>query len=94
MQDVYISGDPEGSERHVEITGVAFYNTIEKLPGLQRFYVLTKKRAFDIYDLLRRGTHYVVLMLRSLHTGILPTYLRWFVAGLVVVVWVVTETGS
>jgi hypothetical protein len=33
-------------------------------------------------------------MLRSLHTGILPVYLRWFVAGLLLVVWVVTESGS
>jgi hypothetical protein len=38
--------------------------------------------------------NYVIQMLRSLHTGILPTYLRWFVVGLVVVVWVVTQTGN
>jgi hypothetical protein len=94
MQDVYISGDQGGSERHVEVTGVEFYYTIEKLPGLQRFYVLMRQRAFDIYDLLKRGSEYAVQMLRALHTGILPVYLRWFVAGLVVVVWVVTETGS
>jgi hypothetical protein len=38
--------------------------------------------------------NYVIKMLRSLHTGILHTYLRWFVVGLVVVVWVVTQSGS
>ena len=32
--------------------------------------------------------------LRSLHSGILPVYLRWFVAGLLVVVWAVTQIGS
>jgi len=94
MQDVYISGDQQGSQRHVEVTGVDFYNTIEQLPGLQRFYLLTRARVFDIYDFLKRGSNYLVQMLRSLHTGILPAYLRWFVAGLLVVVWVVTETGS
>ena len=94
MQDVYISGDQQGGQRHVEVTGVDFYNTIEQLPGVQRFYVLTRARVFDIYEFLRRGSDYIVQMLRSLHTGILPSYLRWFVAGLLVVVWVVTETGS
>ena len=94
MQDVYISGDKEDSQRHVEVTGVDFYNTIEQLPGLQRFYLLTRARVFDIYEFIRRGTNYIVQVLRSLHSGILPAYLRWFVAGLLVVVWVVTETGS
>jgi len=94
IQDVYISGDEQGEQRHVEVTGVDFYNSIEQLPGLQRYYSLTRKRVFDIYDFLRRGSNYVIQMLRSLHTGILPAYLRWFVAGLLLVVWVVTETGS
>ena len=102
MQDVYISGerqrDQEGAEealqRDVEVTGVDFYNTIEQLPGLHKFYTLTRKRVFDIYELLRRAINYFVQMLRTMHSGILPAYLRWFVAGLLVVVWVVTETGS
>ena len=94
IQDVYISGDEQGEQRHVEVTGVDFYNSIEQLPGLQRYYSFTRKRVFDIYDYLRRGSNYVIQMLRSLHTGILPAYLRWFVAGLLLVVWVVTETGS
>ena len=94
IQDVYISGDEQGERRHVEVTGVDFYNSIEQLPGLQRFYALTRKRAFDIYDFLRRVSNYFIQMLRSLHTGVLPVYLRWFVAGLLLVVWVVTETGS
>ena len=94
MKDVYISGEVAGPERHVEVTGVDFYNNIEQLPGLQAFYRLTRARMFDIYDFLRRGTSYFVQMLRALHTGILPAYLRWFIVGLLVVVWVVTETGS
>jgi len=94
MQDVYISGESHGAQRHIEVTGVDFYNNIEQLPGLQRFYTLTRARAFDIYDSLRRGTDYFVQLLRSLHSGILPSYLRWFVAGLLLVVWVVTGTGS
>ncbi|MDX2417146.1 MAG: proton-conducting transporter membrane subunit [Xanthomonadales bacterium] len=94
IRDVYISGEQASGQRNVEVTGVDFYNTIEQLPGLQRFYVLTRDRVFDIYEILRHGCNYFVQMLRSIHNGILPAYLRWFVAGLLVVVWVVTETGS
>lgn len=102
MQDVYISGEPqhdqeggqEALQRDVEVTGVDFYNTIEQLPGLHKFYTLTRKQVFDIYEVLRRAINYFIQMLRTMHSGILPAYLRWFVAGLLVVVWVVTETGS
>jgi NADH:ubiquinone oxidoreductase subunit 5 (subunit L)/multisubunit Na+/H+ antiporter MnhA subunit len=94
MQDIYISGENESAPRNVEVTGVDFYDTIEQLPGLKRFYVLTRARIFDIYEFTRRVFNYLVQILRSLHSGILPAYLRWFVAGLLVVVWVVTETGS
>jgi len=94
LQDVYVSGEEAGQERHIEVTGVDFYNTIEQLPVLQRLYTLAREKAFDIYDVFQKGVNYVIQMLRSLHTGILPTYLRWFVVGLVVVVWVVTQSGS
>jgi formate hydrogenlyase subunit 3/multisubunit Na+/H+ antiporter MnhD subunit len=94
LQDVYVSGEQTGPGRHIEVTGVDFYNTIEQLPGLQRFYILTRAKVFDIYYLVQNSVNYVIKMLRSLHTGILPAYLRWFVVGLVIVVWVVTQSGS
>ena len=54
MQDVYISGDEPGPARHVEVTGVDFYDTIEQLPVLQRYYSLTRAKAFDIYTCCAR----------------------------------------
>jgi formate hydrogenlyase subunit 3/multisubunit Na+/H+ antiporter MnhD subunit len=93
MQHAYLSGEESETERHVEITGVDFYRTIEQLPVLQRMYRLTRAKSFDIYHQLQRGSNYLTNALRSLHTGILPAYLRWFVVGLVLVVWVVTQTG-
>jgi len=91
MQDVYVSGETQGPARHVDVTGVDFYNTIEQLPVLAKLYSLAQAKAFDIYDLLRKGVNYLIQALRALHTGVLPAYLRWFVAGLLVVVWVVTQ---
>lgn len=94
MQDVYISNDEPGAQRHVEVTGVDFYDTIEQVPGLHRYYELMGAKVFDIYNLLKRGVDYLVQMLRAIHTGVLPAYTRWFVAGLLLVVWVVTMEGS
>lgn len=94
IQDVYISGEEQGEQRHVEVTGVDFYNSIEQLPGLRRYYSQMHKRAFDIYDFLGHVSNYFIQILRSIHTGILPAYLRWFIAGLLLVVWVVIESGS
>ncbi len=92
LQDVYVSGERAGPGRHVEVTGVDFYDTIEALPVLQRLYALARAKVFDIYDLVQKGAGYFILGLRSMHSGVLPVYLRWFVAGLLVVVWVVTQT--
>ena len=94
MPDVYISGEEPGPGRHVEMTGVDFYNTIEQLPVLRRLFTLARAKAFDIYDLVQKSAGYFIVGLRRMHSGILPAYLRWFVAGLLVVVWVVTQAGS
>ena len=93
LEDVYLSGEAPGSARHVEVTGVDFYATIEQLPVLRRVYPMARARAFDIYYLCRGGLGYFIGALRTAHTGVLPAYLRWFVIGLLVVVWVTTQTG-
>ena len=92
MTEAYVSGS--GQDRHLEVTGVDFYKTIEQLPMIRRYYLLVRARAFDIYHLFRHGAGYFIGNLRKAHSGVLPAYLRWFVVGLLIVVWVVTEAGS
>ncbi len=92
MQQVYLQDEELGAGRNVEVTGVDFYNNFRSLPVLKRFYLLMRAKAFDIYYLLRKGANYLILALRSMHTGVLPVYMRWFVTGLLIVVWVVTQT--
>jgi formate hydrogenlyase subunit 3/multisubunit Na+/H+ antiporter MnhD subunit len=94
IESVYVSGEAAGPGRHVEVTGVDFYKTIEQLPAMRRYYRLTRARAFDVYHLFHEAANYFIGGLRAMHTGILPAYLRWFVVGMVVVVWVVTQAGS
>ena len=86
--------DRAGPERNVEVTGIDFYKTIEQLPAMKRYFLLSRAKAFDIYHLLRGGAGYFIGTLRSAHSGVLPDYLRWFVVGMLAVVWVVTQTGS
>lgn len=93
LEDVYVSGEAPGVERHIEVTGVDFYATIEHLPVLRRIYPMARAKVFDIYNICHRGLGYFIRALRAAHTGILPAYLRWFVVGLVVVVWVTTQTA-
>ena len=92
MAEGWVSG--AGADRHLEVTGVDFYKTIEQLPAVRRYYLLARARTFDIYHLFRGGGNYFVGNLRKAHSGLLPAYLRWFVVGLLIVVWVVTEAGS
>lgn len=94
LDEVYIRGETPGQARHVEVTGVDFYDTIEQLPALGRLYKLARRKVFDIYELGADGSRYFVDLLRSAHTGVLPSYLTWFLVGLVAVAYVITQSGG
>jgi formate hydrogenlyase subunit 3/multisubunit Na+/H+ antiporter MnhD subunit len=93
LQDIYVSGSQTGPGRHLEVTGIDFYDTIEQLPMLRRIYPLARARVFDMYDIMRKGASFFVLHLRGVHTGILPVYLTWILLGMLVVVWSIMQTG-
>ncbi len=94
LDQVYLRGEFSGPTRHVEVTGVDFYRTIEQLPGLGRLYVLARARAFDVYYLGAACGAYFTGLLRSAHTGALPVYLTWFLAGLLAVIYAVSRMGA
>jgi len=94
LDEAYIRGEQEGPRRHVEVTGVDFYNTIEQLPALRCVYAWARDKLFDVYHLTAMSVHYIVAVLRAAHTGVLPSYLTWFVAGVLVVAYVVTQSGG
>ncbi len=93
LDDVYLSGEVPGPARHVEVTGVDFYATIEHLPLLRRVYPMARAKVFDIYRVCHQGVGYFIGALRAAHSGVLPAYMRWFAVGLLVVVWVTTQRG-
>lgn len=63
----------------VEATG--FYNAVREHRALKRLYALAQKGAFDIYEQGKRVFAFSNI-LRSLHNGVLPTYLVWVLLGM------------
>jgi len=93
LASTHISGVTVGTERDVEVTGVDFYRTIQELPALSFFYRLAEKKVFDAYDAGSRAVFYFVEALRSVHTGVLPMYLTWVIAGLLILIYALAKTG-
>ena len=93
LDEVYIRGEKRGRGRFVEVTGTDFYDAVEKLPGLRRLYQLARAQIFDVYEVGAKFVSYFVSLLRSAHSGALPVYLTWFIAGLLVVLYAMTQIG-
>ena len=94
LDEAHIHGEEPGPARHVEVTGVDFYTVIEQLPGLRRLYALARRQVFDLYALGARSAAYFVTALRGAHTGALPLYLVWVLAGLLVLLFAITRIGA
>ena len=47
----------------------------------------------DIYEVGAKSVLYFVAVLRGAHTGVLPMYLIWFLAGLLLVLYAMTQVG-
>ncbi|MBU1694809.1 MAG: hypothetical protein KKC51_12715 [Verrucomicrobia bacterium] len=87
MSEPYIQGVARGPSRDVEVTGVDFYQTIQDLPLIHKMYDLAAKKVFDIYDVGRGTAMYFIEALRKAHAGLLPVYLTWVMAGLLVILY-------
>jgi len=91
LDEARIPGVPKGPGRHVEVTGIDFYRTVEQLPVLNGFYQAAQTKIFDVYETVGRSTAWLVNLLRVAHNGVLPMYLTWFVLGLLGVLYVIME---
>jgi multicomponent Na+:H+ antiporter subunit A len=101
--DTYIGGEIMDEVFHhkgtidrvedVEVTGVDFYRTVEDLSPLREIFGAARKKLFDIYDVGRKVTFFFVEILRRAHGGLLPMYLTWVLAGLLVLFWMLFSGG-
>ncbi|MGI9517196.1 MAG: complex I subunit 5 family protein [Pirellulaceae bacterium] len=91
LDEARIPGVPTGAQRHVEVTGVDFYRTVQQLPVLKSLFVMARMKMFDIYSQAGKALARLIRVLQIAHNGLLPFYLIWFVLGLVAVVYLMME---
>jgi len=93
MGEVFRHKGSDGKLENVEVTGVDFYRTVEDLSPLREVFYAARKKLFDIYDVGGKTTFFFVEMLRRAHGGLLPVYLTWLLAGLLVLLWMLFSGG-
>jgi NADH:ubiquinone oxidoreductase subunit 5 (subunit L)/multisubunit Na+/H+ antiporter MnhA subunit len=81
---MYVGGELLTADERV--TGTDFYTTVSDMGFFKTIYGWAEARAFDTYDIGRGISFYFIRGFRAAHTGILPEYLTWSLAGLLVLV--------
>ena len=69
------------------VVGTGFYNTIKETKGLRGAFANAEQRVFDVYEVGGRIGNVFVQGFRSMHNGVLSTYLAWSVIGLGAIVF-------
>lgn len=76
-----------GGERLQDQTGYStpeFYKTLGEFRILSVLYKKAEEKWFDIYDLSRKFVLWLSNLFSGAHTGILPGYIIWVCAGLII----------
>jgi hypothetical protein len=81
-EDSFTGGEKFHEKTDFPVTG--FYRTISEFRILSWFYARSGDGKFDVYELLKRFTLWVSHLLGEAHTGVLPVYAIWVLAGLVI----------
>jgi len=61
-----------------------FYKTFSEFRLFSRIYEKAEEKAFDIYDLSKKAVFWLSGGLSNAHTGLLPGYVIWVCAGLII----------
>ena len=64
------------------VTGAEFYNTIREVGLLSALYKKAETGLFDIYEQGKKYIFSISGALQYLHNGVLPTYLVWYLLGM------------
>ena len=80
--EVFIGGEALDAVPGMRVSGSAFYNTIQELPGFRAFFASAQRRIFDPYEIGSKITWGMHRFLGNLHNGILSTYLSWCLLGM------------
>jgi len=84
----FVGGERLEEHPEMRVSGTAFYDTVRELPVIGGAYALAADKVFDVYEVGAKLCFAVSHRLSDTHTGILPQYVLWCVAGLVILlVW-------
>ena len=82
IEDSFIGG--EKIQDQTSYSTSEFYKTIGEFRFLSWIYKKAEERWFDIYDLSKQFVLWLSHQLSEAHTGVLPGYIIWIFAGLIV----------
>ncbi len=85
-EDSFIGG--ESIQDQTRYPTPEFYNTIGELGFIRWMYAKAEKRWFDIYDLSKNFVLWLSHQFSEAHTGVLPEYVIWIFAGLIIVLFI------
>ena len=76
----FIGGEALPAENR--LTGTGFYDTIREMKGLKTLFQMAEARRFDLHDYCLRSAEKLAQWLGRWHTGVLPLYFVWLLAGM------------
>ncbi|MCU0461612.1 MAG: hypothetical protein MUF36_06315 [Bacteroidales bacterium] len=81
-EDSFIGG--EKIQDRTQYATTEFYKTIGEFKFFSAIYKKAEEKVFDIYDLSRRFVLWLSNLFSEAHTGVLPGYIIWVCAGLII----------
>lgn len=86
--EAFIGGESLSQFPAMKPSGVEFYNTVRELSGIKRLYDWGEHKCLDLYENLKRFFGYITGLLRSMHTGVLSSYVLWVLVGLIIFLFI------
>jgi len=87
--DIFIGGE-KIEKLDASYPAPEFYKTFTEFSFFSRIYKMAEAKAFDIYDLSRQAVLWLSGKFSSAHTGVLPGYVIWVCAGLIIMLLIIT----
>jgi NADH:ubiquinone oxidoreductase subunit 5 (subunit L)/multisubunit Na+/H+ antiporter MnhA subunit len=80
----FVGGEDGGTMER--LSGTDFYNTLKEIGTLKFLY--RRQGALDVYEDGSKVTFFFARILQWLHNGILPTYMVWCLAGMLILFFI------
>jgi formate hydrogenlyase subunit 3/multisubunit Na+/H+ antiporter MnhD subunit len=82
----FIGGEKLALHPAMRVSGVHFYQAVERLPVLRRIYPPARDRRLDPYEVGKTAVLWLSRQLGGAHNGLLPRYVTWCLAGLLLLI--------